>query len=476
MYGNLRSPYRPLLAAAGAEFGDVAALISGHGIEGVLSRLQAAGVGLSLDEFKGRVPVVRGALELHPLASDFDNPLLLRHYSGSTSGSRGTGSRVAVDLDLLDLEASYLGVVLRSFGAVDRPAIAWRAVPPGLAGLKGMLKRAKLGLDTGTWFSPTRVPAGRDGLPFRGLLAGTLAIARICGRPIPRPRVLELGDPGPLARGLAALAEAGTPALLDTTWSSAARLAEAARAEDLTITGTLFRTGGESATPGRVAALEERGCLHHTAYSMGEIGRIGEPCARRIGADDVHLLDDKVAVLQPGLAAGDPGLVLSSVSTSAPKVMLNVETGDRGGIREAQCGCPLGELGLQRILSGVHSREKLTAQGMNFGGSQIAWLLEEALPAQLGGSGSDYQLVSGLNGERAMGVVVGRAAIADDARIAEILLESVASLGPAQAMMAEQWRQAGGVAVLRREPLATRNGKVQQLHVVPGGQEPATQP
>ncbi|MCI0632971.1 MAG: hypothetical protein L0206_03505, partial [Actinobacteria bacterium] len=60
IYGHAASPYRRLLARVGCESGDVERLVSQGGVEGALEILVRHGVYLTIDELKGRRPVVRG--------------------------------------------------------------------------------------------------------------------------------------------------------------------------------------------------------------------------------------------------------------------------------------------------------------------------------------------------------------------------------------------------------------------------------
>ena len=87
------SPYRPLFAGAGAELGDVRAMVAGEGLEGALAALLDAGVTVSLDEFKQR-------------ADEFDNPLATRHFSTLTGGSRTAPRRVGLDLGRVEYDCS----------------------------------------------------------------------------------------------------------------------------------------------------------------------------------------------------------------------------------------------------------------------------------------------------------------------------------------------------------------------------------
>ena len=172
------------------------------GVEPTLSRLHEAGVGLSIDEFKGRAPIVRPGLELRPQPSDFDNGLLRRHYEAATSGAR-SASRIAIDLDLLAHEAAYGSLFLEAFGLRERRFAAWRPVLPGLAGTKGMLRRAHLGLAADAWFSQYRHPLDAAGLRYGAMTGLTVAAARASGARIPWPRHVPLERAGVVAAWLA---------------------------------------------------------------------------------------------------------------------------------------------------------------------------------------------------------------------------------------------------------------------------------
>ena len=61
IYQNAASPYRQLLSLASCEYGDLERLVSQEGVEGALRILFRHGVYLTVDEFKGRRPAVRGS-------------------------------------------------------------------------------------------------------------------------------------------------------------------------------------------------------------------------------------------------------------------------------------------------------------------------------------------------------------------------------------------------------------------------------
>ena len=464
IYSNPRSPYRKLLAHLGIELGDIAVLLRDHGVEGALSRLYESGARITVDEFKGQVPISRPGFELAVERADFDNPLLLRHYERRTGGSRSAGNPVSVDLDLLAHDAAHVGLFLAGFGAQSTPYIAWHL------DLDRLLRRAKLGLPSEAWFGQGWYPDWPARLKSRLLISYTIAAARLHGTRLPHPRHVPLKDAVTVARWLAHQVDSGSPALLDANWSAAVRTCLAAREEGLDLSGTLFRVGGESGTPLRAKTIEATGSRFASHYGMSEVSYIGIACPERRALDEVHLMTEKVAVIQGrggGPSPADRALHLTTLLPSCPKILLNVDTGDHAVITERSCGCPVGELGLTTRAHAIASHEKLTWEGITFTSSEVSWLLEEALPERLGGNLTDYQLVEEQTNTLPRISVLVSPAVGelDEGEIARALLESLSTL-PAGRLMAEKWRQTGTLQVLRREPYATRAGKVQPLHVV----------
>jgi hypothetical protein len=62
IYQRPENPYRTLLDHAGFEYGDIEKLVSKKDVEGTLHALFEQGVYLTVDEFKGRRPLIRGSL------------------------------------------------------------------------------------------------------------------------------------------------------------------------------------------------------------------------------------------------------------------------------------------------------------------------------------------------------------------------------------------------------------------------------
>jgi hypothetical protein len=471
VYAYEASPYRPLLDRAGVELGDVRRLVRDEGVEGALGRLFDAGIRVSLEEFKGRRPIVRGDLELTVTADDFDNPLATRHFDRMSGGSRGIPRRVSTDFRLLAHEAAYHRLFLDALGLAGRPTAVWSAAPPESAGLRTVLRHVKAGERVDRWLIRTPLPPGLRRFSTERMLRYTVAMSRRFGPgSLAFPEHVPLDEAPAVAHWLAAQVAAGRPAWLDTNASAGVRVCAAASSEGLDLSGTLLRFGGEPYTPAKAEIVAGTGARAVCHYSMAELGRIGFACATPAAPDDVHLLTDKLGFLQrPRALEGGvtvAALHLTTLLASCPKLMLNVEIDDYGTIESRSCGCPLGELGLVTHMYGIRSYEKLTGEGLNLIGSDLIALVDEVLPARFGGAPTDYQLVEEeVDGLTRVGVVISpRVGAVDEQDAVDVVLDALAA-NPHNTLLAEIWREGQTVRVLRREPYETRAAKILALHV-----------
>jgi hypothetical protein len=471
VYGNPRSPYRKLLEHAGIEYGDVARLVSDEGAEAALSHLHAAGVHVALEEFKCRRPITRPGLEIPVRVEDFDNPLLTKHYELTSGGSRSAGRRTHLDLDLLADDAAHHSLLEQAHGVAGRAWAIWHAVPPAGPGVKTALMLAKLGHPADRWFTPTGFAARRGTLRFVAFTRSTVALSRLWGRPVPAPEYVPPADAVRVARWLAERKAAGAPAALSTITSLAVRVALAAREHGLDIAGTFFRLHAEPYTPARAAIIEATGSRAAIGYAMSELGMLGLHCAEPSELDDVHILRDKVAILQRDRRLGPDGptvgaLLFTTLLPSCPKLMINVDVGDYGELDERSCGCAIGAAGLPLHLSEIRSYDKLTSEGSTFLGTDLIRLVEETLPARFGGDATDYQLVEEEQGGLTKVLVVVSPAVGrlDDAEVVATVLGTLHA-NPDLRLMTDVWREGDAVRVLRREPYHTKVGKILPLHI-----------
>lgn len=466
------SPYRALLEHAGATAEEVADLIRREGVEGALERLYDAGVYVSLDEFKGRKAIVRGSLRLEVTARDFDNPLTTAHYAAQSGGSRSSGTRIAIDLAHNERSAIYDLLLFETHGVLDRPYVIWQPTLPYGAGMNAVLRYAKLGRSAARWFAQNQAPSLGQSWQHGWLTRFLVLALRWHGRPVLPPQHVPLGQAEQIAACLAALKGRGTPALVNTNASSGTRVCMAAAARGLDIAGTMFRLGGEPLTPTRARVVAASGSRVVTVYGMGEIGRIGLPCAHGDEVDEVHLLLDKLGVihrLRSPRAGGPPVAVnvYTTLVSSTPKLMLNVESDDFGQLQRRSCGCLLGQLGLDLHLHTIRSHEKLTSEGMNFLGHDLIRLVEEVLPARFGGGPTDYQFVED---EDAHGlpdvqlVVSPRLGRVSERAVVDSVVHFLNDLPGGGGRYGERWREGQTLRVIRTEPHATSASKIMVLH------------
>jgi hypothetical protein len=473
IYDHPASPYLALLRLAGCEYGDLRQLVARHGIEETLEKLAREGVYLTADELKGRTPVARGATTLTVDPTRLLNPSLRTHALARSSGSRGRGTPVPVDLRFV----RDLGVNI-CLTTAARGGLAWRHATwtiPGSAAIAAALSYSAFGSHWVRWFSqvnpvtPVLHPRYRWStrvMRWGGLLAGVS---------LPIPRHVPLEDPRPIVDWLRATLEAGeTPHLL-TFPSSALRICAAVRNAGQTLEGVKLMLGGEPITAARLTAINRVGAAVTTGYGTAETGPcgIGDACLAPEAPDEVHVFHDFHALIQsdtawPETRLPQGTLLASSLRPSAPVILLNVSLGDQATLSQRNCDCPLQQLGWTTHLHTIRSREKLTSAGMTFLDTDVVRVLEEVLPTRFGGIPTDYQLVEdeGEEGRPRLRLFVHPSVgPLDEKTVIEALLSGIAHGSGVERVMGLVWQQAGLIEVERRPPYATTSGKVLHVHV-----------
>jgi hypothetical protein len=472
IYGNPRSPYRALLRLAGCELGDLEQLVHRHGVEHTLVTLLRAGVYLRIEEFKGRLPVIRGGTRITLDHSGLRNPKAGAPVFARTGGSRGAAMPLLVDLDFIRDRAVTTALTLEARGGLGWHHASW-GVPGGA--IVRILDLAVAGRPPARWFSPTDPRDVSLHLRYRWSARAIRWVGMAAGTPLPIPEYVPPEHPEPIVGWIAELLRAGRTPHIHTFASLGVRLCRTALATGVDIGGARLTLSGEPVTDARLAETKRAGVEAAPCYSTMETGPIGYGCLAPAAADDVHLLHDMHALVQPGPENAPPGvaaeaLFLSSLRPTASPILLNVSLGDEAVAAGRACGCPLEALGWTTHLHAVRSREKLTAGGTTFLDTDAIRVLDEVLPRRFGGGPTDYQLVEGTDGD-------GRPVLhlRVHPQLGPVSLEAVANtflaeLGGgvgAERIMSALWRNGRVLRVERTIPVATASGKILHLHVEP---------
>src|SRR5262245_26489500 len=122
-------PARRLLMAAGCQLGDIERLVRQDGVEGALLRLYRSGVYLTIDEFKGRRPVLRGGTTIPVTPDALRLSGRFAALGTTTGGSRGRRTPVPLDLEAIGLRGLHTALPLALRGGMHWQTAVWG--PPG---------------------------------------------------------------------------------------------------------------------------------------------------------------------------------------------------------------------------------------------------------------------------------------------------------------------------------------------------------
>jgi hypothetical protein len=469
IYPQPRHPYRRLLALAGCEPGDLERLVEREGLEGALQLLFQQGAYLTVDEFKGRRPAVRGSASIEVSPGLLRPPGLAGAAGNQSSGSRGSRTLAPFGIaHMRNRAAAYCGE-FEARGGLSWVKAIWD-VPGGA--IANVLRFSGFGAPIARWFS--LVEASAPGLDVRYRLAelalhwGSL-LARIR---LPRPYRVPMDEPLPIARWMAEVLQAGGVPHLFGYLSPAVQLCQAAQRAGIDLSGAQLTVTGEPLTLARAEVMRRAGVNAMSRYGTAEAGSLAAGCAAPTWSDEHHVLEYGVAVIGAGPAGPARGLpadalLVSSLRAAAPYTLVNLSLGDRATLVRRDCGCPLEQLGWTRHLHSIRSFEKLTAAGMTFLDVDVVRVLEQVLPARFGGGPMHYQLVEGegLDGRAAVRLVIDPAVGMLDAEAVGTAFLAVLGTGSgAERVMSEVWRTPGLLQVERRKPYRTASGKILHIH------------
>jgi hypothetical protein len=470
IYKRPSNPYYKLLRDAGIGLTDVRRMVKEIGLEESLNRLYSAGVYLTQEEFKGRQPVRRNGLDFSTTGTDFDSPFSGQaggYLTRRSSGATGSTSEVKIDFNDCYERAVMLRLTPTTQNTFGRPLAYWYT-----GDMTSTLYLAKTGLTPEKNFSTRRL--SWHGEEFKGTFLAnyTLVLCRLFGRPLPTPEFVPLDQAFKVAEWLAEKVAGGTPPVLRALTSPAIRVCLAAKQRRLDIRGTLFDIGGEALTPGKAQIITDVGAQVMTRYAAVEAGFIGYACGNPTQADELHLLSNKIALIEREKTLPDgatvPALVLTSLSRYSPKILFNVESGDYATVTVRDCGCALGSLGLATHLTWIRSYDKLTSEGVTFMGERLIQLLEQDLPARFGGTVGDYQIVEEEEGglTKVSVLVASRIGTVDEDALLSTVVRTLRQNHHSGSYWTDLWRQGNALRVMRREPYMTQTSKVMPIHVL----------
>ena len=459
-----------LFQHAGVAHDDLCALVERDGLEGALRLLFREGVYLTVDEFKGRKPVLRGSLSIEASTASFRNPLAAFHVAARSGGSRSASPPFLIDLAYVRACAVACAVYLDAHGGWGWRNGTWET--PGAGSRFRLLKFSCFGSGASAWFTQVD-PALRSLDPVfrwseRAMRWGT----RVGGRGVPRPVVATPEEPLPVARWARRILDEGeTPHLLGPA-SSFVRLASAALEAGIDLEGARATLGGEPITAARLRTLRGSGIVGRARYGSIETGPVAYGCGETTEADYMHVVRDLHAVIQAGARGSELGmpenaLLLTTLHPAAPYSMINFCMGDQADFVDAPCPCRLERLGWHPRIQNVRSFEKLTAGGVTFQDAEVVRLLEVVLPSRFGGHPTDYQLVEDEDSRGDPGLVIRvhpRVGPISEPELIETFLTGLGAGSPVNRLMEEHLRSAVRMRVERGTPHVTRSSKILHLH------------
>lgn len=468
-----RSPYRKLLDPKKIDFNDLKHWVEREGIEGALRTLENEGVYFTVDEFKGKVPVVRNGVEFWCQEAMFDNPFLSYVYEVRSGATRSAGTRVRIDFDYLHQRSLYDALLLHAHGCLNFPIANWFPIFPGAPGINSSLRFAHIGNPARKWFSQVPEDSLKVNWEKRWGTRLIFTLGKLHGCPLAEPEYVPLDDALTVAKWAHETLQRTERCVVYTFAASAVRICIAAVENNLKIAGTKFLVTGEPLTPQKRQEIEVLGASPVPVYGISEAGVIAAGCNHpQEESDHCHLYRDTTAIISHRQTVPHSDLLVDSylfttLLYESPKLLLNVGMGDYGKLTEGECGCPFGQVGFRTHLSGIRSYEKLTGEGVTFVDTDFIRIIERELPKRFGGRSTDYQLVEKENRRGLTQLELLVSPRVGEIRENEVLTAFLSMLKHAEDSPeswsqsgTEMWKQSNMVQIVRGFPIPTASGKI----------------
>ena len=469
IFANPASPYRPLLAQAGCEFGDLQQMVRTRGLERALRTLRDAGVYFTFEEFKGREPVVRGGQRLTVSPGQFLNPALRHHFWAETGGSTGQATRLRSNVSRAQQGAVYMALRNRAYDIERVPKATWRGLMP--TELNFWLTSVIINDLPVRWFTPQKPFDFKAARRYPFATYAILALSRLYGARFPWPELVPLERADVIARWAGATSRQHGGCYISGPASMCLRVCVAAVANGIDLTGVMFSGAGEPMTSAKAAGIAAAGATCRPGYYATELGAIGIGCGAPVEPNEQHLLEDKVALVQvtrevPGFQQTVDAFHFTSLLPNSTNIVLNLELDDFGIVESRSCGCHFESLGLTRHIRQIRSFRKLTGEGVCLIGSDMERILEDVLPRTFGGSPLDYQLSEDEDDQgftRLTIVVSPRVTLPSEAAVIDTIYAALGSRNASADYARTTWMKAGTLRVQRAEPRWTARGKFPAL-------------
>jgi len=466
VFEDSANPYLEMFRMAGCTYGDLAGVVKSKGLEAALAQIHGEGVYLGNDELKGTTPIVRGGREIKASSRSFRNPLANATIRGVSSGSRGKPFESYFSPPFYVHAEALNAIVNREFALQDHAHIILRSTLPSLVGLMDCLAGVRQGDRMERWY------AFGAGGHYSTVTSLMVLAARFSGCWIPFPEYLRDNDFSAAAERVSRLCAAGIPCVVRGPASPSVRLAAAAIDRGLDIRGTLFLMSGEALTDAKRAVVESAGGRIFARYGMSEFRVIGHGCRQMTEGNCVHPYTDSLAVIshrrQAPLSDVDVhSLLFTTLLSSAPNFLINFEPNDHGIVEPASCDCEFSRIGFRWRIRDIFSFSKLSGQGMTLIGTELVRLLEEVLPARIGGRPGDYQLIE-REGTAQTSIelrVSPRVTGWSPDGIRECFLDEIRRIYGGL-LASRVWRHAEAVRVVMAEPIVTATGKIHPLQLL----------
>ena len=477
-----QSPYRKLLEAKRISFSDLKSWVTRDGIESTLQHLANEGIYFTLEEFKGKTPVVRNGVSFSCCEKMFDNPFLADAYEVRSGATRSAGTRIRIDFDYLQQRSFYDAFLLDIHGCLKAPVANWFPVFPGAPGINSSLRFAHIGNPVQRWFS--QVAEDRLQINWEKKLGTWLmfTVSSLSGAPLARPEYLGLNEAHKVAEWASQRLNEHGKCVIYTFAGSAVHVCIAAAEGGLNLKGAKFFVTGEPLSPHKRAEIESVGASVVPVYGISEAGVIAAGCnVRHAESDHCHVYQDTTTIIPfkyniPHFDLSVEQFLFTTLLYESPKLLLNVGMGDYGQITTEPCGCGFGELGFDTCVSNIRSYEKLTGEGVTFVETDFIRIIEKDLPQTFGGTSTDYQLVEEEDGHGLTELclrISPRVGEIDEAQVVHkflYLLNRAEDTWWAQSGT-EMWKQSHMVKIRRDFPMRTRSAKILPFYLLKPAKE-----